>query len=260
MLLSWLVAALLGLVVGSFLNVVIYRLPRNESIVAPGSYCPECGVRLVPQDLIPVYSYLALKGKCRYCREPISWEYPLVEMVNALLYLLLFSQFRFQPQFWIFAAFFSGLVVLSFIDFHHGILPNVITIPGILVGLAWGGFNDLWHAFGRYPISLLYNLGTYVASFSFLNAALGVLVGGGIVLLVVILSKGGMGLGDVKLNAMVGAFLGWQAATYNLFLAAVLGSVVGIFLMATGKKGRKDAIPFGPYLALGAIILTLYRG
>lgn len=257
---SWLVVALLGLVIGSFLNVVIWRVPRRESIVTPGSHCPQCGSRLKPQDLVPVVSFLLLRGRCRYCQTDISWEYPLVEIANSLLYLLLFSQYGFEVQFWVFAVFFSALLALAVIDLHEGILPNRLTVPGIVAGLAWGGINDLWHLWGRYPISLLYNLGSYVAPFSLANAFLGVLAGGGVVWLVVILSRGGMGFGDVKLNAMVGAFLGWPAGIYNLFVGAILGSMVGIFLLVTGKKSRKDAIPFGPYLVLGAFILTLYRG
>ncbi len=257
---AWIVAVVLGLVVGSFVNVVIWRVPRNESVALPGSYCPKCGTRLSPQDLVPVLSYFAAKGRCRYCHEPISWQYPVVEVINLTLYSLLFAQYGFTLQFWLFGAFFSSLLALSFIDLHHGILPNRITIPGIAAGLLWGGSTDLWRAWGRYPVSLTFNLGTYVSEFSLQAALLGALVGGAIVLLVVIISRGGMGLGDVKLNAMIGAFLGWQAALYNLFVAALLGSAVGIVLLVTGKKGRKDAIPFGPYLALGAIILTLYRG
>ncbi len=256
----WLVVTLLGLTVGSFLNVVIWRVPRQESILLPGSHCPHCGNQLAPRDLVPVVSYIVNRGRCRYCATLINWEYPVVELLTMALWLFLFHNFRFQTQFWVFAVFFALLIVLSFIDLHHGILPNAITFPGIAAGLLWGAANDLWKLVGSYPVHLLYNLGAYVSPFSLQSAIIGVIVGGGVVWLVVLLSKGGMGMGDVKLNAMIGAFLGWKAGFYNLFLAAVLGSVVGIFLLATGKKKRQDSISFGPYLALGAMILTLYRG
>ena len=231
------IAGVLGLIVGSFLNVVIHRLPRGESIASPPSRCPRCGARVAPFDNIPVLSWLLLGGKCRHCRAPISVRYPLVELSNAILWALVV---RTAPS-WGDAAtgvfLVSSCLALLAIDYDHQILPDWITLPGTAVGLALA-FVSL----RRTPLQAL------------LGAAIGA---GGLFLLAFIYEKiakqEGMGLGDVKMLGMIGSLLGPTGVVVTLLLGSVSGSVVGVGLILTRGGDAKTKLPFGVFLALGAI-------
>ncbi|MFQ5839409.1 MAG: prepilin peptidase [Candidatus Methylomirabilales bacterium] len=230
-------AMLFGLVVGSFCNVCIYRLPRAESVVLPGSRCPKCQIPIRPMDNIPLVSYLLLCGRCRSCNAPIAWRYPVVELLTGLLFA--FAIARLGLNWWsvVVLAFLGALVVVTFIDLEHQIVPDVITLPGIGLGLALSLVS------GDPP---------------FLQALLGAVIGGGIFYLVAVASRGGMGGGDIKLTAMIGAFLGWRLVLLTIFLGTLIGSGVAVTLLLLGRKGRKDLIPFGPFLALGATIAVFW--
>ncbi len=224
----------LGTVLGSFMNVVIYRLPRGKSLARPGSRCPHCQTPIAPWDNIPLVSFAVLGGRCRACRAPIGWRYPLVEAAAGLLLAALWV--RFAPagawMLLVAGAIFSLMLLAIFvIDLDHQIVPNAITYPGLAVGLL------LAIPQGRLVASLL--------------AAAGA---GAFFLLVAILSRGGMGGGDIKLAAMMGAFLSWPAITVALLLAFTIGAAAGVLLMATRRRSRKDPIPFGPSLAVGGVI------
>ena len=236
-------AAILGAVVGSFLNVVILRLPKDgESIVFPGSHCPTCQQPLRWYENIPIISYVALRGQCRTCKAAISWQYPVVELSMAVLTTVLYHKFAFSFEFLFYFAFFAALLVIIFIDIHHQIIPDSISLPGILLGFA-GSFGN--------------GLVTWQQS------ALGILLGGGVLYAVAyayyaFTKREGMGGGDIKLLAMIGAFLGWQSLLYVVFSSSLVGSVVGVAAMFKQKKGGQTRIPYGPFLALGAISYLLF--
>jgi leader peptidase (prepilin peptidase)/N-methyltransferase len=223
---------LFGAIVGSFLNVCIYRIPRKESLVFPGSHCPACNAPIRFYDNIPILSWIFLFGKCRRCKNPISIQYPLVEAINAGGYLYLYSRFSLSGQMFLYALFFSSLVVITFIDLHHKIIPDVISLPGIGIGL----FASL-----------------FILPPGFVDAAIGAALGWALFYSIAVISKGGMGGGDIKLIAMIGAFLGWKKMLLTIMIGAFAGSVVGIALMILYHKSRKYAVPFGPFLALGAM-------
>ncbi len=244
---------LLGLVVGSFCNVCIHRIPEGESIVIPGSRCPNCRTAIKAYDNIPVLSFLFLKGQCRSCGHRISWQYPIVEILTGSLFALTIFRFGLTWHTGVLWAFVAALVVVTLIDLEHQIVPDIITLPGIAIGLAWS------------VLTALLSIGGYrgVVSFSApapLEAILGTVVGGGILYLVAVVSRGGMGGGDIKLTAMIGAFLGWRAVLLTIFLGTLTGSVIALLLLASGKKGRKDPMPFGPFLALGAVLALFWGG
>jgi len=240
--LTGVVIFVLGLCIGSFLNVCIYRMPENRSVVTPPSACPDCGHRLRWWENIPVLSYLLLKGKCSGCGTTISIQYPLVELLTAILGLALWFKFRLSTQFFIMFAFSCSLIVVTFIDLAHRIIPDMISIPGIAAGVLASYFlpgMDIW------------------------DSILGALAGGGMLYLVtwgyyLVTKKIGMGGGDIKLLAMIGAFLGWQAIPFVVFFSAVIGSVIGIAYILISSKGRDFQIPFGPFLALAAEIQILF--
>jgi len=230
-------AAVLGAVVGSFLNVVIWRLPRGESVVRPGSRCTACGAAVRWHDNVPIVSYLLLRGRCRACGAGFSAEYPVVEAANAGLYALLAWRFGPVAALPVYMVLTSALLAAAVIDLHHRILPDRITLPGIALGL--------------------------IASATLLPATVvdalaGAALGGGLYFLIAVASRGGMGGGDIKLIAMIGAFLGWQAVLLTTFLATVVGGLVGVVLMFAFRKGRKYAVPFGPFLAAAAIVCVLW--
>ena len=224
-----------GLAVGSFANVCIHRLPRKESVVVPGSHCPACSAAVRPLDNIPVISYIVLGGKCRDCATRISPIYPVIETVTAVLLLAGFFKFGLSFDFLVYAVVAPALVIITAIDIEHQIIPDVITLPGIALGLA---------------------VGTYTIGYT--DSLLGFFVGGGLFYLLAVLSNGGMGAGDIKYISAAGAFLGWQKVLLVIFIGALLGSVVGVFQIAVQKKSRKSLIPFGPFLAAGTLITLFY--
>jgi leader peptidase (prepilin peptidase) / N-methyltransferase len=241
-----LISFITGLIIGSFLNVCIFRIPRSYSIVSPGSSCPECKAPIQWWDNIPLVSYLVLAGRCRECRVKIPLKYPAVELLNGLLYAaiyLFFGQGWQLPPLFIFA---SALIVITFIDLEFQIIPDVITLPGLVLGLAASPFvlAD--------PFAVNSTLG-------FLNSVIGAVSGGGVFYLIVILSRGGMGGGDVKMMAMVGAFTGWKGVFLTTLVGSLTGAIVGIALMVFSGAGGKTKVPFGPFLALGTLI-TLFFG
>lgn len=225
---------LFGLLIGSFLNVCIYRIPRGESIVFPPSHCTSCGHKLRPIDLVPVFSYIFLKGRCRYCGKKISMRYPMVETMNAAAYLLCYLRFGLTLNFVKFALLLSILIAVAFIDFDHGIIPEYIMIFASAAGI----ILDI--------IGYKFNTGL-------LNFLYGALIGGGVILLIVVLT-GGMGGGDVQLMAVVGLFLGFKNTVLTLLLSFIIGGAAGATLLLLKKKSRKDYIPFGPWIAVAAII------
>ena len=225
-----------GLAIGSFANVCIYRLPKKESVVFPVSHCITCSTPVRPFDNIPVISYLFLGGKCRDCKEGISFIYPIIEAITALLILAGFFKFGLTFDFLIYTVVAPTLVIITAIDIEHQIIPDVITLPGIVLGLAAGS----------------YTIG-YIDSFS------GFLLGGGLFYLLAVLSNGGMGGGDIKYIAAAGALVGWQKVLLIIFIGAFLGSFMGLLQIVVQKKSRKSLIPFGPFLA-AATLITLFYG
>ncbi len=236
----------LGAFVGSFLNVCIYRVPRNLSIVSPSSRCPSCNTPIRPADNIPLLSYFLLGGKCRICKTAISIRYPVVESLNAALFVLVAYRFGFEWHTIIYCIFCSALVVITYIDLDFQIIPDAITLPGIVVGLTAGAL--------LMPDPFMRD-----SMLGFKSSAIGLLAGGGIFYAIAVLSKGGMGGGDIKMMAMVGALMGWKSVLLTIFLGSLSGAAFGIYLMITQGKGRKTKIPFGPFLSAGALI-TLFSG
>lgn len=235
---------LFGAVVGSFLNVVILRLPdREQSIVYPASHCPQCSTPLHWYENIPLISFLALRGKCRTCKAKISWRYPAVELSMALLSMALFDRFHLGFDFFFYFIFTAALLVIIFIDIHHQLIPDVISLPGILLGFGGSFFSS---------------------SVSWQQSALGILLGGGTLYALalgyyLLAKRDGMGGGDIKLLAMIGAFLGWQSLLYVIFASSVLGSIIGVAAMFKQKKGGQTRIPFGPFLSIGALSWLFFQ-
>jgi leader peptidase (prepilin peptidase)/N-methyltransferase len=241
-----------GALIGSFLNVCIYRMPRGQSIIWPSSRCPSCKNPINYYDNIPIFSYyLLLRGRCRSCKEKISGIYPLVEALNAIFYLLVF--WRFGPG-WssaVYCFLCSALIVITFIDLDFQIIPDRITLPGIPLGLIAGSLllpDPFLRAMALgYRASLIGAVSGF--SLFYLVAFLSIKI----------LKKEGMGGGDIKLMAMLGAFLGWKAVLLTTFLGSLSGSIIGIGLMAFRGREKGSLIPFGPFLALGAL-LSLFFG
>jgi leader peptidase (prepilin peptidase)/N-methyltransferase len=232
----------LGLIVGSFSNVCIYRIPKNESIVYPASHCTKCRTTIKPIDNIPLLSYILLKGRCRNCKSKISIQYPIVELLTGLIYLIIYLIYGLSIQTLIYIILASSLIIIAFIDLNKQIVPDVISLPGMVIGFI---------------------ISFFVPYISFVNSALGILAGGGIILIIglagsVIFKKEAMGGGDVKLAAMIGAFLGWRYIIISLFLGFFLGALAGIILILSKIKSREDAVPFGPFIVLGSLITLLW--
>ncbi len=232
-----------GMCVGSFLNVCIHRLPQGTSIVSPPSACPKCGASIRWYDNIPVISYLLLRGRCRGCKTHISIRYPIVELITGLFALITWMQFGLTPAALIYFAFIAAMLVITFIDIDLQIIPDVISLPGIPIGFA--------------ASFLLPDIG-------WLNSLIGIAAGGGILYAVMwgyqaITGKAGMGFGDVKLLAMIGAFIGWKGVLFTIMSSSFFGTVVGGILMLKSGKGLKTRIPFGPFIAAGGI-LYLFLG
>ena len=238
--LARLLVALSGLAVGSFLNVCIHRLPRGASVVAPPSHCPDCGEPIRWFDNVPVLAYLWLRGRCRACRAPIDPLYPLVEIVTAVLFLVQHQALGLQPLLAPRLLFTAAMVVLFAVDLRHQVLPNAITLPGMVIGLLCSVFLEPgWD-----------------------DALLGVLAGGGTLLAIaggylLVRGREGLGLGDVKMLAMIGAFLGWPLALVTLAWASLLGATVGIGMLRIAGLGWQHPLPLGSFLALAAVAASL---
>jgi len=247
----YLIAFVFGAIVGSFLNVCIVRIPKGDSIVRPSSHCPGCKNPIQFYDNIPLLSYIFLLGRCRSCGERISPRYLIVELLMACLAAALYYQFGFSLAFLVSFIFVAALIVISFIDLDVRIVPDVISLPGIIAGL-------LFSVVARYLVSDPSELIP-----SPLSALIGVLVGGGFLLALAWAYEAftgveGMGGGDVKLLAMIGAFLGWTAIPFTLFFASLTGSVIGVGLMVGKGVGRRFALPFAPFLCLGALLYLFF--
>jgi leader peptidase (prepilin peptidase)/N-methyltransferase len=235
-------AFLLGTAIGSFLNVCSYRLPKEESVVTPRSRCPACGTPIRALDNIPLLSFVILRGRCRACGDPISWRYPLGEALTGILFAMTVARFGVTLQTAFLLTFLCGLVVASFVDLDHQIIPNVITLPGIPLGLLAGLL------LGEPP---------------FLDRVIGMLGGAGFLYLVLfyggaLYGQEAMGEGDLNLIALVGAFLGWKAVALTILLGCLFGSAVGLTLMTLRRLSRRQHIPFGPFLSLGAVVALFW--
>jgi len=252
-----------GLLVGSFLNVCIARLPREQSIVTPRSYCPRCKTPINWYDNIPLVSFLVLRAKCRNCGLPISWRYPLVELLNGLLFLWAYSCFGFSGEAGMAMAMCSALLVITFIDLDHLIIPDVITLPGMIIGLLAAPLfmsalePPMAFGLGR----LIPSTGPYITGF--VNSLVGLILGGAPLFLIgwfweKLRKVEAMGGGDVKFMGMVGSFLGWKGAYLTIMLGALTGSIAGVTLIALKKHQADKVIPFGPYLAVGTLFTLFY--
>ncbi len=232
----------MGTVIGSFLSVCIYRLPRKESIIIPRSFCPICKEKIKLIDNIPILSYILLRGKCRYCESKISLRYLLVEILTGILYFILWRKYGLTIEMWIYLILISSLVVVTFIDIDYMIIPDVISLPLICVGVIM----------------------TFIRG-DIVQFLVGGAIGGGILYLLAVISewilhKEGMGCGDIKLATAIGLFIGWEGIIKCLFLACLIGAIVGVILIINGWKKRGEHIPFGPYLAIATIIVIFSSG
>lgn len=259
---------LLGAAIGSFLNVVIHRVPREQSIVLPNSACPNCRTAIRPYDNIPILSWLVLGGKCRNCKEPIAWRYPAVELLTAIVFVITFWQIGLTVFLPVGLIFISAMIALVFIDAEHMILPDLITYPLLIFAvavrisyplfLAGNFFSDTTFA----PLSRLAGYPDWVVSIA--GAFLGGLVGGGSLWLVgaiwkVLRGVDAMGFGDVKMMFAVGALLGWRLSLFTIFVGAFAGALIGIALVARQKdRDLQMQIPFGIFLGIGSIIALLF--
>ncbi len=232
----------LGLCIGSFLNVCIYRLPESKSIVHPRSMCPNCGTLIRFYDNIPILSYVWLRGKCRHCHTRISFRYPVIELLSGLFAAGVFLKYGISLEAAVYYVFMATLLVITFIDIDHQIIPDVITLPGI-------------------PI--FFGASFALPQVTYIESILGILIGGGSLFLVawvyhLLTKKEGMGGGDIKLLGMMGAVIGWKGVLFTIFLASAVGTVSGMLIMLKTRKSMKLAVPFGPFLAIGGITYILF--
>lgn len=236
---------LLGLTVGSFLNVCIDRLPRDESVVSPPSHCEACQHRLGLKDLIPVFSYLRLHGRCRYCQAAVSQKLLWVEIAIGLIFAFLYWHFGLGPELGIMAFYACLFIVVFVIDLERGLILNKVVYPAMIVALLLALVPQPW-------------LTRWIVINGVANAALGGGVGFAIFLVIAIVSRGGMGWGDVKLVALIGLAVGFPLVLFSIILGAILGSIVALALMIAKKRRFRETLPFGPFLALAAMITLLW--
>lgn len=235
--LMMLIMFMMGAIIGSFLNVCIYRIPIEKSIISPPSSCTNCGNRLKPLELIPIISYLLQGGKCKNCGTKISIKYPLIEALTGALFVFAYYNIGLQLSLLRALVVMSSLIVVTFIDFEYSIIPDEVNLFIFITGI-------------------MFNI--FIRDISIADQALGILVGGGILLLIATVTGGAMGGGDIKLMAAMGVYLGPMKMSLALFLGFILGAFIGVALVITKIKGRKDYIPFGPYLVTGSLISLFY--
>jgi leader peptidase (prepilin peptidase)/N-methyltransferase len=238
-----LIAFLFGLAVGSFLNVCIHRIPLGKSIVSPPSSCPQCGQKIKYYDNIPLLSYIILSGRCRHCRTSIPLHYPVVEAVTGLLSAALLMKFHLTPQFFLFFFFSASLLTIAFIDLHHKVIPDILSIPLLILGFIvslfkWGGIP--W-----------------------LDSLIGILGGGGFFYIVAVLfekiaGREGMGGGDIKMLAMIGAWAGWKPLPTIILMSSLGGILIGGVSLLLARKEMRSKIPFGPFLSLGTLLWLFF--
>lgn len=233
---------LFGIIIGSFLNVCIWRIPREESIAFPPSHCTACSASLKWYDLVPVFSYIFLKGKCRYCGEKISLQYPIIELLNGIIYSIIFYFLGLSAEFVFICIIASILLVISVIDYYHQIIPDSLVVIIFIAAVL-------------YKIALKY---TYNIPLNIVDGMIGLLGSGLLFILIALVSNGGMGGGDIKLIAVLGFILGWQRTLLSILLSFVIGAIISLFLLLFKKKGRKDAIPFGPFINIAFGITLLW--
>ena len=241
-----------GLIIGSFVNVLIFRIPQGKSIVTPPSACTNCGSRLTPLDLVPVFSYVFLRGKCRHCGTRISPRYPLVELITAGVFVILYYKYGLSVPFFAFAFLMTLLIAIFFIDIDHRIIPNGL----VLIALAGGLLLFIYNILSPMP--------EVFGDSKWWTPLAGLLPGSGFLLVVAILGSliyktdDAMGMGDVKLMATIGMFLGWKLCLIALFISVILGGVLSLLLMVTGIKKRKDTVAFGPFIVIGAFTTIMW--
>ena len=247
-----------GLIIGSFLNVCIYRIPSGQSVVFPRSYCPDCHHLIQVPHNIPIFSYLFLLGKCGYCGKKISWVYLVVEITTAVFFYLLFLQLGLGFPLAVNVVFFGILIILIFVDLLGRILPDVLTIGGLVFGLLMSPLqsDNFFQASTQFQ-------GQVVTWVNYIDSTLGILVGGGSLWIVYTLylklrKMEGIGLGDIKMMAMIGAFLGWSYAWMTIVLGSLLGALVGSVFIYLYRKNFRYELPFGSFLGVAAIISTLF--
>jgi len=241
------IVAVIGLIIGSFLNVLIYRVPIKKSIAWPSSTCPNCDERIKKYDNIPLLSYLILRGKCRSCGQAISPRYPAIELLSAILVVISFLYFGITLSAVLSSFFLLILLTVAVIDIGHKIIPNVIILPSIVIS---GIIAVVGEIFGYETLPL-------VGQASLVEAIIGFLAGGGLLFIIALLWRGGMGGGDIKLAGFMGIFLG-RYVLMGLFAGFLFGSIAGLISMAVFHKDRRDLIPFGPFLSLGAIVALFF--
>ena len=234
---------ILGLLIGPFLNVCIYKIPKEESIAYPPSHCYSCGKRLRSLELIPVLSYIFLRGKCKGCGSRVSLRYPMIEVLTAIIFLLLYREMGLRISLYFHILLASILICVAFIDLDYQIIPDVLVLLGFGAGLLYKIVAFLY----KWP------------SVGFLDGIYGLLLGGGFCLLIAILSNGGMGGGDIKLMAMLGFWFGLRSIIFIALLAFIVGSIVSVALLLTSIKTRKDFIPFGPFIVASTYIALLFQ-
>lgn len=232
----------IGMCIGSFLNVCIYRLPAGKSIVRPASACPVCGNPIRWYDNIPLISYVILRGRCRGCSTPISLRYPIIELLCGLFAMASAMQYGINMPALIYFILIAALLVITFIDIDHRIIPDVISLPGI-------------------PLGFLCSF--ILPQLKWSDSLIGIAAGGGSLLTIalgyqLITGKDGMGVGDIKLLAMIGAFLGWKGVFFTIMASSLIGTAVGMVVMLRSGKGMKMAVPFGPFLSMGAILYVFF--
>jgi leader peptidase (prepilin peptidase)/N-methyltransferase len=254
---------ILGLLIGSFLNVCILRIPREESIVLPASHCPACNAKIQPYDNIPVVSWLILGGRCRKCKAPISPQYPIVELLTGLLFLVTYLYFGLSIEFAKWAIFAAIMVVLTITDIRERILPDKVNFLGLGIGLVFSFFLAPPDGTAEWISRHLFDVQPPDVALAIVDALLGAAVASGLLWVVAegyfrLRGREGMGLGDVKMMAMAGAFLGVQRALLTIMLGSILGSIIGAAVIAVAKKDSDFELPFGTFLGAAAMLVVFF--